>query len=118
MEIKQGDIYWIDEDELAGSEPGYRRPFVIVQNNLFNQSRINTVIVCALTTNMQRAKAPGNVLLEPGEGGISKASVVNVSQVFTVDKSDLTDYCGSIPPRKLRSVINGLFLVIEPADIN
>jgi mRNA interferase MazF len=118
MEIRQGDIYWIEQEEAEGSEPGYRRPFLVIQNNLFNQSRINTVIVCALTTNLQRAKAPGNVLLEPDEGGISKASVINVSQVFTVDKSELDEYCGSISQRKLMSVINGLQMVILPADIN
>jgi mRNA interferase MazF len=117
MEIKQGDIYWIEQEEPTGSEPGFRRPFIVVQNNLFNQSRINTVVVCALTTNLQRAKSPGNVLLEPGEGGISKASVVNVSQVFTVDKNSLDEYCGSISQKKLRNVINGLFFVIQPADI-
>lgn len=118
MEIKQGDIYWIEQDDPKGSEPGYHRPFVVVQNNLFNQSRINTVVVCALTTNLQRAKAPGNVLLEPGEGGLSKASVVNVSQIFTVDKDSLEEFCGTISSRKLTQIINGMILLLHPAEVD
>jgi mRNA interferase MazF len=117
MEIKQGDIYWIEQEEPRGSEPGYRRPFVVVQNNLFNQSRIHTVVVCALTTNLQRAKAPGNVLLEPGECGLSKASVVNVSQVFTVDKQALEEYCGTLSAQKISEIITGLMLLLQPAEI-
>lgn len=118
MEIKQGDIYWIEQEEPLGSEPGYRRPFVVVQNNLFNQSRISTVVVCALTTNLQRAKAPGNVLLEAGEGGLSKASVVNVSQIFTVDKNSLGEFSGAISSRKLSQVITGLVFLLQPAEVD
>jgi mRNA interferase MazF len=118
MEIKQGDIFWIEQEEPQGSEPGYRRPFVVVQNNVFNQSRINTVVVCALTTNLQRAKAPGNVLLEPGESGLSKASVVNISQMTTVDKNSLEEYCGAVSSQKLTQIINGIFLLISPAEVD
>jgi mRNA interferase MazF len=118
MEVKQGDIFWIEQDEPGGSEPGYRRPFVVVQNNLFNQSRINSVVVCALTTNLHRAQSPGNVLLDPSEGGISKASVVNVSQIFTVDKHSLEEYCGSLSPQKVEQILAGINLVIQPADVD
>ncbi len=118
MEIKQGDIYWIEREEPQGSEPGYRRPFVVVQNNLFNQSRINTIVVCALTTNLQRAKAPGNVLLEPGEGGLSKASVVNVSQIFTVDKKSLEEFSGAISSKKLSQIVQGIFLLLQPTEVD
>lgn len=118
MEIKQGDIYWIEQEEPQGSEPGYRRPFVIVQNNLFNQSRIHTVVVCALTTNLQRAKAPGNVPLDPGEGGLLRASVVNVSQIFTVDKQSLGDYCGSLSPATVNKILEGIQLLLQPADVD
>jgi mRNA interferase MazF len=118
MEIRQGDIFWIDEDEPAGSEPGYRRPFVVVQNNLFNQSRIQTVVVCALTTNMQRAKSPGNVLLETGEGGLPKPSVVNITQMMTVDKSELQDYCGSLSSRRIEQMIDGINLLIQPTELD
>jgi mRNA interferase MazF len=117
MEIRQGDIFWIEQDEPGGSEPGYRRPFVVVQNNLFNKSRINTVVVCALTTNIQRAKSPGNVLLDPGEGGLSKVSVVNVSQLTTVDKQSLEDYCGRISPHRIEQVLYGINLLLQPTDI-
>jgi len=118
MEIRQGDIFWIEQDEPGRSEPGYRRPFVVIQNNLFNNSRINTVVVCALTTNLQRAKSPGNVLLDSGEGGLSKASVVNVTQVFTVDKHSLKEYCGSLSSHRVEQILYGINLLLQPADIN
>jgi mRNA interferase MazF len=118
MEIRQGDIFWIEQDEPRGSEPGYRRPFVVVQNNLFNKSRINTVVVCALTTNLRRAKSPGNVALDPGEGGLSKASVVNVSQIFTVDKQTLEEYCGSLSTKKVEQILNGINLLLQPAEVD
>jgi mRNA interferase MazF len=79
MVITQGDIYWIELDEPEGSEPGFKHPHVIVQNNLFNRSKIKTVLVCPLTTNLKRAGAPGNVLLNPKESNLPKESVVNVS---------------------------------------
>ena len=118
MEIRQGHIFWIEQDEPRGSEPGYRRPFVIVQNNLFNKSRIHTVVVCALTTNLQRTKSPGNVLLDPGEGGLSKASVANISQIFTVDKRELAEYCGSLSPGRVDQILSGINLMMQPADID
>ena len=118
MEIKQGDIFWIEQDKPKGSEPGHRRPFIVVQNNLFNKSRINTVVVCALTTNLQRAKSPGNVLLEAGDGGFTKTTVVNVSQMFTVDKSFLEEFCGSLSPKEITQVVEGINLLIQPADVD
>jgi mRNA interferase MazF len=68
MVIGQGDIYWVDLEEPSGSEPGYKHPHVVVQNNVFNRSQIGTVVVCALTSNLKRASAPGNVLLDKNEG--------------------------------------------------
>jgi mRNA interferase MazF len=65
MVIHQGDIFWVELDDLSGSEPAYRHPHVVIQNNLFNRSQINTVVVCALTSHLQRASAPGNLLLKP-----------------------------------------------------
>ena len=118
MEIKQGELYWIEQDEPEGSEPGFRRPFVVVQNNVFNQSRIHTVVVCALTSNLRRGNAPGNVMLDAGEGGLSKASVVNVSQIFTVDKHELHEYIGVISSRKIDQIISGINLLLQPADID
>jgi mRNA interferase MazF len=114
--IRQGDIFWVDLDEPAGSEPGYPRPYVVVQNNLFNQSRIHTVVMCALTSNLQRAKSPGNVLLEAGEGGLPQPSVVNITQLFTVDKSALGDFSGSLQPKRIVQITEGINLLIQPAE--
>jgi len=117
MTIRQGDIYWVDLNDPGGSEPGFRRPFVVVQNNLFNQSRIHTVVVCAITTNLQRAKSPGNVLVERGEGGLPEQSVINISQIFTVDKSHLGELCGSLQPKRVAQIIDGIRLLIQPAEV-
>ncbi len=118
MVINQGDIYWIEFDEPDGSEPGYRHPHVIVQNNLFNRSQIKTVVVCPLTSNLKRADAPGNVLLEQDEANLSKQSVVNVSQIFTVDKTQLDEYIGALPPKRIREILDGINLVLQPRDVD
>lgn len=99
-----------------GSSPGYSRPAVVVQNDVFNYSRIRTVVVCALTTNLRRAQAPGNVLLSPGEGNLSEQSVINVSQVLTVDKEDLQEKIGSLGHERVREVIRGMKLLLEPRE--
>lgn len=117
MTIKQGDIYWVNLGIPQGSEPGYRHPHVVIQNNIFNLSRINTVVVCALTSNPKRAAAPGNVLLKKGEGNIPKDSVVNISQITTVNKSDLTERIGSLSPSKLKEVLDGINLLLEPREL-
>lgn len=88
MVISQGDVFWVDLGVPSGSELGFRRPHVVIQNNLFNQSRVSTVVICALTSNLKRASAPGNVQLFTGEANLPKPGVVNVSQLFTVDKSE------------------------------
>ena len=117
MVIRQGDVYWVDLGEPVGSEPAYRHPCVVVQNNLFNQSRIRTVVVCALTSNLKRAGAPGNVLLEKGEAHLPKQSVVNVSQIFTVDKRQLGEYIGTLSPRRMQQILEGIRLVLEPREV-
>jgi mRNA interferase MazF len=114
MTIKQGDIYWIELRAPKGSEPGYRHPHVVVQNNVFNASRINTVVVCALTTNLKRAQAPGNVSLHQGEANLEKPSVVNISQLATVNKSDLKKRIGSLSFEQTRKIVDGLKLLVEP----
>jgi mRNA interferase MazF len=118
MVIRQGDIYWVNLGEPRGSAPGYRHPHVVVQNNLFNASRVSTVLVCPLTSNLRRAGAPGNVLLEKREAGLPKQSVVNVSQVFTVDRSQLGDYIGTLSLRRVREIVSGIELVIEPREVD
>jgi mRNA interferase MazF len=115
--INQGDVFWVDLGEPSGSEPGYRHPHVVIQNNVFNRSRINTVVVCALTSNLERAKAPGNVLLDKEEADLPKQSVVNVSQIFTVDKKDLEEKIGTLSQQRVRQILDGIRLVIEPRDI-
>jgi mRNA interferase MazF len=116
MVINQGDVFWIDLEEPQGSEPGYRHPHVVIQNNLFNRSKIGTVVVCALTSNLKRADAPGNVLLEKKEANLPKQSVVNVSQIFTVDKSQVGECIGTLAPRRVRQILDGIKLVMEPRE--
>jgi mRNA interferase MazF len=118
MVINQGDIFWIDFSEPSGSEPGYRHPHVVIQNNLFNRSRISTVVVCALTSNLKRAKAPGNVLLNKGEANLPKRSVINISQIFTVNKSDLTEKIGFLTRERLNQVYEGIKLLAEPREVD
>lgn len=118
MVIRQGDIYWVELAPPMGSEPGYRHPHVVVQNNLFNQSRIGTVVVCALTSSTLRAAAPGNVLLSAHEANLPKQSVVNVSQPFTVDKTQLDEYIGSLGSERVREILAGIRLVLEPRDVD
>lgn len=115
MVIAQGDIFWADLGPPSGPEPGYRRPCVVIQNDTFNASRIGTVLICALTPNTALAAAPNNVLLEPGEGGLSKRAVVNTSQVMTVGKSQLNERIGSLSPQRIREVIAGARLLIDPS---
>ncbi len=117
MVINQGDIFWIDLGRPSGSAPGYRHPHVVIQNNLFNRSRISTVVVCALTSNLKRAGAPGNVLLARGEANLPKRSVVNVSQIFTVDKSDLVERIGTLSAQRVREILDGIRLLLEPREV-
>ena len=118
MVINQGDVYWIELEEPTGSGPGYSHPHVVVQNNVFNASRINTVIVCALTSNTKRAEAPGNVLLEKGEANLSKQSVVLVSQIFTVDKSQLGEFIGTLAEGRVKQIIEGIYLMTEIRNLD
>ena len=117
MNIRQGDIFWSDLGIPKSSEPGYRHPHVVIQNNIFNKSRINTVVVCAITSNLKRVTAPGNVLLRKGEGGLKKDSVVNISQVITVDKTDLIEKIGTLSQSRIKQIVEGLKLLIEPREV-
>ena len=117
MVIKQGEIYWIDLAEPKGSEPAYRHPYIVVQNNLFNVSKLNTVVVCSLTSNLKRASAPGNVLLPKGEANLQKKSVVNISQIHTINKSDLGEKIGRVSEKKFQEVPEGIKLLFEPRSL-
>ena len=113
--IKQGDVYWINLPEPKESEPGLRRPCVVVQNNTFNRSKIKTTVVCILTTNLRLAKAPGNVALEEKEANLPRKSVVNISQILTVNKSDLLpkEKIGRLSQPKIDLVLKGLTLIFS-----
>jgi mRNA interferase MazF len=91
---------------------------VVIQNNLFNQSKINTVLVCALTTNLSRGNAPGNVMLYKNEANLTKRSVVVVSQTLAVDKSELRDKIGTLSKRRISEILEGLKLLTEPREID
>jgi mRNA interferase MazF len=112
--VQRGEVWWASLPEPAGSGPGYRRPVVIVQADGFNHSRIRTVIAAAVTSNVRLADAPGNVLLPRRGGGarLDRDSVVNVSQLVTLDRAFLTERIGRLPPAKLRELDEGLRLVL------
>jgi mRNA interferase MazF len=113
MVISQGDVWWADLAEPQGSEPGYRRPVVVVQSDSFNRSKIATVVCVPLTSNLRLAEAPGNVVLERGLTGLSKDSVANVSQPVTIDRESLAERVGSLPPAKLDLVLYGIDIVLS-----
>ena len=112
-EIRQGDVYWLDLGPAQGSEPAERHPCVVVQNDVFNQSAISTAVVCVITSNLRRAQAPGNVLLKKKEANLPKPSVVNVSQILTVDKEELVELIGKLTPSTMTAVSHGLRLLFE-----
>lgn len=109
--IERGELYWIAPEAPESSDveaAGYAHPHVVVQDDVFNQSRITSVVVCALTSNLGRASEPGNVLLEPGEGGLPRQSVVVVSQISSVDKSRLGERIGMLSAERVEQVLAGL----------
>lgn len=112
MVISQGDICWADLPDPLGSEPGFRRPVLVVQGDAFNRSRISTVVCVPLTSNLKWAEAPGNVLLSARSTGLSKDSVANVSQIITVDRAFLTERIGRISKKQQELVFAGLDLVM------
>lgn len=112
-EIRQGQVYWLDFGPATGSAPAERHPCVVVQNDIFNRSAIATSVVCLITSNLSRAKAPGNVLLKKGEANLPKASVVNVSQILTVDKAELTECLGTLTGTAATAVRDGLHMLFD-----
>ena len=106
--IDRGDLFWIGPDDSRGPAPSYSHPHVVVQDDVFNHSRITTVVVCALTSNLHRANEPGNVLLEPGEGNLPERSVVVVSQISSVEKARLGQRIGALSHARVEQVLAGL----------
>jgi len=113
MVINRGEVWWASLPIPKGSEPGYRRPLLIIQSDAFNRSRINTVIAVVLTSNIALSQAPGNVLLGSKQTGLSKKSVVNVSQILTVDKSFLSEKTGRLSKKHMQSIEEGLKTVLS-----
>ena len=104
MILNQGDVYWLKLEEPTG----YPHPHVVIQEDVINHSRIQTVVVCALTTNIKRVNIPGNVLLEAGEANLLKQSIVVVSQVSTVEKAQLGEYIGSLTKERVDQILAGM----------
>lgn len=110
--MTRGEVWWASLPEPTGSGPGYRRPVLVIQSNPFNQSRISTVVVAVVTSNVALAEAPGNVRLTKSDAGLPRASVVNVSQVLAIDRALLTLRIKSLPERAMSRVDDGLRLVL------
>lgn len=114
-EIRQGEVYWADFGPAEGSAPAERHPCVVVQSDIFNRSRLATTVVCLITSNLTRARAPGNVPLEKGAGNLPKAGVVNVSQILTIDKTELTERIGKLPVNIIDTIRSGLLILFDRA---
>lgn len=112
MVIDRGEVRWAELSEPRGAEPGFRRPVVVMQSNAFNRSRIGTVIVVVLTSNLRLLDAPGNVLIPAKLAGLTRDSVANVSQVMTVDRRDLGEAAGRLDALTLKRIEAGLRLVL------
>ncbi len=110
--MERGAIWWASLPEPTGSTPGYRRPVLIIQTDEFNRSRINTIITIILTSNLRLADAPGNILLAARRTGLPKDAVANVSQIYTIDKSFLTEKIATISPDLMAQIDEGLRLVM------
>jgi mRNA interferase MazF len=110
--VSQGEVWWANFPAPAGSEPGFRRPVLVVQGDAFNRSRLQTVVCVALTSNVRWADAPGNVLLTARVTGLPRDSVANVTQMVTLDQAELTERVGKVPQRTLALVLAGLDIMM------
>lgn len=110
--IAQGDVWWAELAEPRGSEPGFRRPVVVVQGDSLNRSRIATIVCVSITSNLKWAIAPGNVLLPAGHAGLPKDSVANVSQIVTLDRSVFSEHVARLPSALLQLVVAGIDVVL------
>jgi len=111
--VNRGEIWWAELAEPIKSQPGFRRPVLVIQSDTFNQSKISTVICAVITSNLRLSEAPGNVLLLARTRGLSKDSVINVSQIITVDKSFLTEKIGELNQKLINKLEEGLELVLS-----
>ncbi len=113
MVIKRGQIWWAELPEPIGFGPGYRRPLLIIQSNNFNKSKINTIIAAVITSNIRLSAAPGNILLSTQKSKLPKQSVINVSQLITIDKSFLTEKVSTLSNSIMANVDEGVRLVLQ-----
>lgn len=111
--VNRGEIWWANLPEPTGSNPSYRRPVLIVQSDHFNRSKINTTVVLVISTNLKLVESFGNVLLTTRQSGLSKDSVVNVTQFYTIDESFLTEYVETLSEQKMEQIDKGLQLVLS-----
>jgi mRNA interferase MazF len=113
MVIRNGSIYWVDFSPAKGSEPKGRRPGLVIQNNVLNDSKLNTVVMVAITTTLKFGDLPGNVILRKGEANLPKKCVVNVTQIKSVDKKSIKEEIGTLSAQRLKEVQEGIKLVME-----
>jgi mRNA interferase MazF len=111
--VNRGEIWWAELSEPKKSEPGYKRPLVIIQSNSFNKSNINTTICAVITSNLKLADAPGNIILNPKTSGLPKDSVINISQIITIDKSFLIEKVGELTNKQINRLENSLKLILS-----
>jgi len=112
MVIRKGSIYWVDFSPGKGSEPKGKRPGLVIQNNILNESKLNTVLMVAITSTMKFGELPGNVILRKGEASLSKKCVINVTQIKSVDKESLKEMIGSLSKKRMDQVYEGIKLVM------
>ena len=112
MVVSQGEVWWADLGDPVGSEPGYRRPVVVIQGDALNRSRISTVVCIPLTRNLKWANAPGNFVLKSEIAGLPEDSVANVSQIVALDRAQLTERVGKIGSRQVESILNGIDVIL------
>ncbi len=113
MVIRKGSIYWVDFSPAKGSEPRGKRPGLVIQSDILNDSRLNTVIMLAITSTLKFGELPGNVVLRKGEANMPKKCVINVTQIKSVDKSSLKEKIGTLSKERLNQVYEGLKFVID-----
>ncbi|HEU5002028.1 MAG TPA: type II toxin-antitoxin system PemK/MazF family toxin [Actinomycetota bacterium] len=111
--VRRGEIWWVDFGDPIGSAPAYRRPAAIVSSDRFNRSKVATVIVAAVTSNLRLADSPGNVALAPGDGGLPMPSVINITQLLSIGRDLLLGQAGRLAPAHLRALDQGLRLVLD-----
>lgn len=110
--MQRGDVWWADLEDPQGSAPGFRRPLLVVQSDAFNRSRIRTIVALVITSNLRLLDAPGNVLLRSRSAGLAKDSVVNVSQIVTIDRAAFTEHAGRLDTETMTAVARGMRLVL------